>query len=424
MVKKFICGLLIGIMIVSVLTGCSNGGKKASNNDGDKSTPVSQTETSTNDSAKTEENTTGNQTGTIQAGKWKIGFNYYNGSSYALTTLRDNSKHVVDAFGGTSLAIDDERSVEKIIQDLENMISSGCDGLLVWAPADNLYPAISELCENAKIPFVLNDKIPSDPEVLAQLKANHYCVGAIGPDNAAYGIAVAQYALDNGYKTCIIASGDIADPTDAPRIAAFKEIFTSNGGTILEELHSSNADESQNQLENAFIVNPNPDFIYATGPDYCNAATNALGGKGYKTVILTSGLDTNTLDRLVDPENPVCMTVGDYWICGMFSAIIMQNYLDGTPLLQEDGKPIWYDKVAPFPVSDKAYDLYKKFFIEQFAYTPDEIRQMSGANNPEFNYNKFVEIIKDYSLESVLMRRYQEGKITAEEMRAAGFDVK
>lgn len=409
MKKKITAVLLAAAAVTGLLAGCGNNASSSK-------TPETQ------QSSAAESGGESQTTGTTAAGQWKIGYNYYNGSSYGLATLRDNVSHVVDAFGGTSLAIDDERSVEKIIQDLENMIASGCDGILVWSPADNIYPAISQLCKDAKIPFVLCDKIPSDPDVLAQLKENPYCVGAVGPDNSVYGQVVAQYAVDNGYKTCMIASGDIADPSDAPRIAAFKEVFQNAGGTIVEEIHVSNATEAQAAIENAFVVNPDPDFIYGTGPDYAKGASNALNGKGYNTAILTSGLDTTTLDMLVDENNPTVLTIGDYWVCGTYAAVILQNYLDGTPLTQPDGSPIWYSQVPPFTVTDRTYELYKKFFIDEYCFTDEELRGMSGANDPEFNYDSFVKIIEEHSLDNVLKKRYEEGRVTAEELRAAGYD--
>lgn len=371
-------------------------------------------------SSQTKEGGNGKTSG--GTGEWKIGFNFYNSSAYALIALRDNSIQTIEGFGGTPVAIDDETSAEKIIQDIENMISSGCDGILVWLPADQLFIPVAELCEKAKMPFVLNDKLPQDPEIIAELKANPYFVGAIGPANAIYGNSVAEFALEQGYKTCIVASGDVADPTDAPRLAVFKEKFESAGGIILEELHGSSVD-MQTALENALIANPNPDFIYGTGPDFGNAACDALKGKGFDTVVLTSGLTSINLERLANPDSPMKMVNGDYWINGMLSAVIMQNYLDGTPLLDSNGQPIWYADVKPFEVSAEQFDLYQRFFLDQFMYTTDEIQQMSGANNPDFDYDAFIKVIEDYTLENRLKARFSEGKVTADEMKAAGIEI-
>lgn len=356
------------------------------------------------------------------AGQWKIGYNMFGSAAYALVALADNSKQAVGAFGGIPVMMDDEFSVEKIVQDVENMIASGCDGILIWLPAEALYPSVAQLCADAQVPFVLNDKVPEDPAIVAELKANPYFAGAIGPANAVYGASIAEYALSMGYKTCIIASADLGDPTDAPRLEVFKKVFTEGGGEILDELHAATAGDTQPQVENALIAHPNPDFIYGTGSDFGNGSSDALKGKGFDTVVMTSGLDATALSKLADPDDPMVMVNGDYWICGMLSAIILQNYLDGTPLKDANGEPVWFTDVMPFQVPAEQYDLYKKFFLDQFMYTPEEIQQFSGANNPDFNYDAFMKLISDYSLENRLLARYSDGSVTADELIAVGIN--
>jgi ABC-type sugar transport system substrate-binding protein len=376
--------------------------------------------------AKKDTDTTGAAKGAPSSaaapGKWKIGYNCLITSSYVLVTLGDNSKYVIKAFGGEPFVLDDEGSIEKMIQDFENMIMSGCDGILVWLPVEQLYTTVSDMCKEAKVPFVLTDKVPSDPAIVAEIKSNPYFAGAIGPANDVYGIAIAEYALSKGYKNCIIASSLVGDPTDDPKIKAFRSVFEAAGGVVLEETHSENT-PAQGIIENALIAHPNPDFIYGTGPDYLNAASDALRNKGFKTVVMGSGLDKTSLDRLADPTSPVAMINGDYWISGMLSAIIMQNYLDGTPLKDSAGEPVWFENILPFEVPASQYGLYQKYFLDQFCFTDEEIRRFSGINNPEFDYNAFLQLIDDYSLVNRLKARHREGLITDEEMKAAGIDL-
>lgn len=60
----------------------------------------------------------------------KIGYNYF-GNAGVLVTLGNHSKYVIEAFGGTALAVDNNFTVDKIVTDLENLISAGVDGLIV-----------------------------------------------------------------------------------------------------------------------------------------------------------------------------------------------------------------------------------------------------------------------------------------------------
>lgn len=350
-----------------------------------------------------------------------IGYNYFGSNSYALLSLANNSKEVIDAFGETPLAMDDEFSVEKIIQDIENMISHGVNGLIIWLPVETLYPTVSKMCQEAKVPFVLNDKIPTNPDIIATLKANPYFAGAIAPANSVYGEAIAKFALAKGYKTCIISSSAVGDPSDTPRLEAFKKAYAAGGGKVLSELHTDSADAAQSQIEDALAANPNPDLIYGVGSDFGIAACYALKSKNFKTKVVTSGLDKAALELF--QGNTMEMVNGDFWVCGMLSAVILQNYLDGTPLKDAHGNMIWYDQVMPFEVPKNQYPLYVKYFLNEYCYSPDELRQMSGKNNPAFNYDAFMDVIKNYSLENRLIKKYKEGKIPKDEMKSAGISV-
>jgi ABC-type sugar transport system substrate-binding protein len=367
---------------------------------------------------------TGKGTGSAVAsgnGKVVIGYNYFGSNSYALLSLANNSKEVIDAFGESPLAMDDEFSVEKIVQDIENMISHGVNGLIIWLPVETLYPTVSKMCQDAKVPFVLNDKIPTNPDIVATLKANPYFAGAIAPANSVYGEAIAKFALNKGYKTCIISSSSVGDPSDTPRLEAFKKAYAAGGGKVLAELHTDSADAAQSQIEDALIAHPNPDLIYGVGSDFGIAACNALKGKSFKTKVVTSGLDKAALELLQGDKME--MVNGDFWVCGMLSAVILQNYLDGTPLKDAQGNMIWFDQVMPFEVPKNQYSLYVKYFLNEYCYSPEELRQMSGKSNSSFNYDAFMNVIKNYSLENRLFEKYKEGKISKDEMKAAGISV-
>lgn len=350
---------------------------------------------------------------------YKIGYNYFGSASYALLALANNSKVVIDAYGNKAVSMDDNFSVEKIVQDVENMISSGVDGLIIWMPVETLYTQISKICKDAKVPFVLNDKVPTNPAIIKELKANPYFVGAVSPENAAYGDAIAKFALSKGYKNCIITSSGVGDASDTPRLNAFKKAFQAAGGTILTELHADSSDQAQQQIEDALVANPNPDFIYGTGSDFGVAACNVLKKHSdFKTKVLTSGLDKSALALL--GNSPLEMINGDDWICGTFSAILLQNWLDKTPIKDAKGNVPWITNVGYFNMSSNQIDLFNKFFIKENCYSKKELLQMSTKNNPKFNYNAFVKALKDYSINSRLKQKMKEGKVTAAQLKAAG----
>lgn len=354
---------------------------------------------------------------TVFADGYKIGYNYF-GNAGVLITLGNNSKYVIEAFGGTAVSVDNNFTVDKIVTDLENLIASGVDGLIVWSPTPTLFPVISQMCLEAKVPFVLNDKVPVQEALREQLRQNPYFVGGIAPANAEYGESIAEFALEKGWKTCIVNTSQPGDPTDQPRLDAFREIFESAGGEILDIVRSAGIDGGKSQMENSLIANPDPDFVYGVGSSFGIGAVQALEKYDYDTKVVTSGLESAVLDFLA--EGKMAMANGDNWICGTFSAIMLQNYLDGTPFLDENGEAPIIDNVGFYRVTSEQVELYKKFFIEEHPYSVDEILQMSGE---DFTYEDFLKVVNNYSLESRMAQKVREGKVTVEELKSVGINV-
>ncbi len=347
---------------------------------------------------------------------FKIGYNYFGTGPYALAALANQSQIVLDVYGDESISSDNQFSVEKIISDVENMISSGCDGIIIWLPAEPLYEVVAKMCDEAGVYFVLNDKIPASPEVKETLLNCEHFAGAIAPANAEYGKAMAEYAIAQGWKTCITTSSAEGDATDQPRLDAFQEAFEAAGGTILSKVHSETTADSLPNIQDALIACDEPDFIYGVGSEYAMSACTALENyPSYGTKVITSGLEKEALSLLLDESSPLVTITGDYWVAGMFSAIVLQNACAGNKLVDADGKAIWVDDIMPFEVTPETYPLYEKYFLDESVYTTEEIQALQGIS-----YDVMMTIINDYSLENRLQAKHAAGIISDDEMAAAG----
>ena len=320
-----------------------------------------------------------------------VGYNYFGAGSYALLSLKNNSEYAIQYLGDKAMGLNDNFQVEQIIADVENMCNAGCDGILIWLPAEDLYPTVAEICAKYEVPFALNDKIPTNPDIIAILEANPFYVGAIGPANAIYGEAIADYAIEQGYKTVLVATATIGDPTDTPRLEAFKEKFEAAGGEILDILNCESVDDGTSKIENSLIVNE-PDFIYGTGSDFGIAAVNALNNADEDIPVLTSGLDKQALEY--EAQGKIDMINGDFWVCGYFSTILLEAYLHGNQMLDADGKVPYIDDVAPFEVPAEKYETYVKVFLDDTPYSQEEtIALVNGT------YEEFLDALYSYSID-------------------------
>lgn len=361
MKKRVLSVLLMAALAGSLLAGCGGNANEGNGQEADQT-------------AQESENTVGDTEAASSDG-YTIGINCFGSSSYALLTLANNSKKIFEVYGDGTTISDDAYQVDTLVQNVENMISTGIDGLIVWLPTDNLYESIGRLCEENEIPFVLNDKIPTDPEIAEKIKSNPYFAGAVSPANELYGEQMAEFAIEKGYKNCIISSSTVGDPSDTPRMEAFIKLFEEAGGKIADELHSDGADAGQTALEDSLIANPDIDFVYAVGSDYGITACSVLENQDNTEIkVITSGLDSEALNLLESGQ--LELLSGDNWVSGTLSAIVLENYLDGNPLKDADGNTPYIQDIPPFTLSDNQIALYRKCFIDNFCYTDDEIEMM------------------------------------------------
>lgn len=422
MKRKAVSIILMAAMTAGLLAGCGSTSTSSTKT----STAASATTSTAGSSAASAAGTSGtastaaSSTAAKSDGSgYKIGINCYGSSSYALLTLANNAKTVFESYGDDVTVSDDNFQVDKIVQDIENMISSGVQGLAVWLPADSLYETVAQKCEEAKVPFVLIDKIPTDETIAAKIKSNPYFAGAVSPANAVYGEQMADYAIKQGYKTCIVSSSAVGDPSDTPRLDAFKEKFTAQGGTIAAELHSDSNDKIQSDIEDALIANPDVEFIYGIGSDFGIGAVGALENQGKTDVkVLTSGLDSKAVEYLADSK--ITVLSGDDWVSGTLSAVILQNYLDGNALKDSDGNVPYVEDIQPFTLTTEQSSLFNKVFIDNYFYTDDEISSMRTKNNSSFDYDAFIKVKDDFSFENRAKALSEAGIVSADDLTAAG----
>ncbi|MCD7737731.1 MAG: substrate-binding domain-containing protein [Lachnospiraceae bacterium] len=419
--KKLTAMLLAMVMVIS-LVACSSSSSSTSSSSEESS---SQTETEQETAEAEETETAGESTETAEewepVNTYKIGMNCWGASAYAMLAIANNETYVIEAFGNETDLLYDNFSIETLMQDLENLIADGVDGLIIWCPSSGMFERISQMCEEAEVPFVLVEKLPTD-DVYDTLQANPYFVGAITPENASLGAQAAEYALEQGYTTAILTGSQEGDASDGPRADAFVETFEAGGGTILANLHSDSADDAVTQIQDALAAcGYDCDIIYGVGSSFAASALTAIDNLQLDIPIVTSGIEQSSLEGLEDGSYK--MVNGDYYVSAVFGTILLQNYLDGTPITNEDGSKLWIDDIQPFTVPMEAIGLLQEFFLDQNCYTDDELRQMSGLYNPDFGYDEFMDAMYSYSLEERLLARYEEGAVTAEELEAAGISV-
>lgn len=355
----------------------------------------------------------------------QIGINSWVAGAYALDILANNAQFVVQVNGDETQVFNDEGNVEKLTSNVENMISANVDGALWMGMFENMFTVGPSLLENAGIPFALYDKIPSDESIMTSIQQMENFAGAVANDNYDAGAAMAEVALSKDASKVLIAGAEVGDPNTDARVAGFSETFEAGGGTILSvtRVATGEANGEQQACDNMLAAFPEADSFYCTGENFTLQAINVVAKTSSDHTIQVFGTDLNPtlLENLTNGTLSACS--GANWVTALFSAVLLENAMDGHKLVDENGNAPFIDSVKMLSVPAECADLYQKFFIDENPYEEEEIKNLLYKYNPDVTLEDVTAMIEDYSLEERLIAKYNAGKVTAEELKAAGIEV-
>ena len=402
--KKRLLSLLIAGIMVTAAVGC--GGKEAAsggNKDGAEK--------------KTTEGSTDGRT---------IGINNWFSGAYALDVLVNNAKYVIEENGDKQLVLNDEGNAEKLITNLQNMVSSKVDGIMWMGMFENNFSVGPQILEDAQTYFSFYDKVPTDETVRKNICNMKYFAGGIGNDNYVAGKGMAETALEDGIKTALIAGAEVGDPNTDARINGFTETFEAGGGKILSvsRVATGEANGPQQACDNMLAAYPDAEGFYCTGEDFTLAALNVVAKTSSDHEIKIYGTDLNPtlLEYLENGKLAACS--GAHWVSAAFSAIMLENAMDGHTLVDESGLPVILDSVPLLSIKSNYAKLYQKFFIDENPFEESEIKDMLYSNNKDVTLEDLKEMIANYSFENRMQAKYEAGKVTAEELKEVGIEVK
>lgn len=384
--------LILALAMLLACAACSNTGTGSGGGSGnvDNTTPPA----SDNSPAPT------NNGGSDGAKSYTIGYNNFGQGAYPLDLNEANTKYAVESMGSTVTVVNNQFTVDKLITDAQNQISQGVDGMVFWSAADTLFQPFSELCSNSKTPFALGDKYPATDATIAMLRENPYFVGAISTNDSAAGAVMAQTALADGHKTAIIVAAAVGDINHDLRVAGFTEAFTSGGGQVLGVVHCADPSEAVQKANDLLTAHPDVECAYGSGGDYTLGLMSALEGVGRDGEIPIYGTD-------VDPDTITGIRKGTVaaangaagCYCGGIAAALLINYLDGHPILDENGQAPASNAIEFIMVSVDNVDEYEENWITNQIFTPEEYQALLYRYNPDVTWKDYEDLIANYTFE-------------------------
>lgn len=413
--KVKLMALGLSMMLAAGMTACSGGAEEAP------AAPGAEAEESNTETA--DSNTEAAAPNTETGGR-KIGINNWYGGSYPLDILVNNGKYVIQINGDTCQEYNDEGNTEKLISNVENMVSSNMDGIMWMGMFENCLATGPSIAENAKIPFVLYDKISTNEEVKQRTREMEYFAGGACGNNYEAGASMAEAALRDGCTKALLAGSEIGDPNHDARIAGFTETFEKGGGQVLSvsRVAAGEANGPQQACDNMIAAYPDADCIYGSGQDLTLAGLSVAAKQEPGSVkVYGTDLSPDLLEYMENGTLAACC--GANWVNSLYTAIMLENAMDGKKLLDEDGLPPIIEDTRFIAVPASCAKLYERFFIEENPYEQEEIEALLYRNNPDVELADLEEAVHNYCFEERMAAKLRAGKVTEEELAEAGVDI-
>lgn len=353
---------------------------------------------------------------TMAAPKLKIGLNNPLKGLYCLDVLENFARYSAESLDTQFVAVNDEVKNEKAVSNVENMIASGVNGIVFFGLNDAIFPVISKKCENAKVPFVLYDHLPT-PKTLAILRKNPYFAGAVGEHDYDAGFPIGQYASKIGLKKAIIiAGGKKGDTTHEARVKGFTEGFAKKGGKVIDVGWGAlTRSDAMQKAEDLLVAHPDIDAIYASGGDVGVGTLEVLKKHpNIKAKLFVTDLDPDVLTGLKNKE--IAAANGAHWINSGFALALLHNRLSGHALVGPHKQaPVITVPILVLPNTQS--DLYEKWWLDNMPFTAKEMQSVSHKYNKTVTLKSFQKVLSGYSIKSRLEQRVKEGKLTKDVLK-------
>lgn len=406
---KKLMALFLAAALALSLFACSSSGSNAT-------TSPSGTSASPNSSAPSSNPLDGEK-------EFVIGFNNMMAGAYPLDIMQWASEKAYGALGMRILAMNDESNPDKSLSNLQNMIASGVDAISYQPINDAACLSLMEICEGANVPFIIRDAMPTDPDIYETITNSPMFIGFAGTSNQKVGETMAKKVIEAGYEKGLIIGIDRGQPSQDGRINAFWAMAEDNGITIQGEARpaASSSEDMTSQSEDLIGAHRDCEFIYSAFGDTGCVSADACALFGISPAIYVADITPTVLEYLADGDFVVGQGAG--WVQATWEAALVYNFLTGHQMLDDNGKPMVIDSVNMITVDPKGVDLYQRFWLNQYIHDDDYIRSFTYEYNPDLTLDYFIQEAENYSFDSCIKDKVEQGLITAEEAAAAGVEI-
>ncbi len=324
--------------------------------------------------------------------------NLWGSGAYPLEIIAKEAKTELAVFGCELDVADNQFTVDKVVTDLQAQLAKDVDGVQFFGVAPTMFASVAQLCNEAKTPFVLYDKIPQTEEIFAAVKNSEYFVGAISAEEYAAGVGMAEAALADGCSKAILVRAAVGDYSHDERERGFTETFVAGGGEVLGTTNCADPSEAVTKSNDLITAYPEADCLYGLGGDFVVGAINAIKSRNDDSSNLklyATDISPDLAQALIDGElNGVN---GGQWVAGAIANTLLINYLDGHPILDEDGNPPVFENLQMVNLAIEDAQAFIDMMKENKSpISDDEYKSLTYRYNPDVSYQTISDFLANY----------------------------
>ena len=271
--------------------------------------------------------------------------------------------------------VDVQNREDKQISDLESLITSGVDGLVVVPQTAEVGPKLLKMAEDAGIPIVIPDRWPGvepgDP-------AYTQYVAFIGPNDVKAGYDICSALVDAGADKLVAVSGFHGASVHEGRSEGMRQCVEEKGIELLaEEWVGETRDKGMAVTENYLSRFPGPGFngVWHLNDDTAMGTIQALEEEGVLDKVKVGGMDLNPDAVKALKEGKYAYSTGGHWLQGGFGLLMLYDWINGV---EPTERVVRLDLMG---VTPETVDKFEEMYITN---PPQyDIKSMSRFHNPD-----------------------------------------
>lgn len=395
--KKLLCVCLVLVLSLSfVLTGCSNGGGANVSDSPSGESPAG----------------SGDGNITAEAKAWKCGFLDTGTTDATNKPLFDQLKLTIEALNGEVVtAVPDATGGEGMLAAIQNLISSGVDGVILngGVVSYGVLAQVAQMCDGAGVYWSLYwcNLVPDTDDYKTAYESEYFISNTYEDD--VYSAYFAMNTLGElGCKNVCEIGLPGGMPTTSMRDAGIEQAIQEHDGMkilavesdVMKTTTSAGGADITSQFLTAF---PETDAIIIAGMTQyvLPGVIQALEAAGKAGQIKIAAIDFQEYQYQYMEEGKLSAIIGGHFSGPAYSAILMANVINGTPLT--DGPISIEDKFIELATVEEA-KRYEDGVYNGSLYTADEIKQCLKVYNPDFTIEDLIKMADSYSLDDIISR--------------------